>query len=86
MCIRQGLKIVIKIYRKFVHLPEFIDDFSKVLYDELISDQLPYFKDQYVGDKAKLIEIVTTSWSSEASTAKNYLSFPKVMPAVMSML
>lgn len=64
MCVRKGLKIVKHLYSKFSHMQEYSVHLSKLCYDELVKDQVTFFKDRYISERAQLIEIVTTHWSS----------------------
>jgi len=52
MCIRKGLKIIKQLYAKFNYLGEYIKHLSKLFYEELVYDQIPYFKERYISDKA----------------------------------
>ena len=43
-------------------------------------------KDRYISEKSQLVEILTIGWSSHANCLQSYLTYPDVLPSVISML
>ena len=85
-CVRKGLKIVKQLFTKFNLLPSYMVWFSDQVYQRLAQDQLAYLPTRYASEKAQLVEVLTTHWSKYPCTQKNYLTYPKVLPALMQML
>ena len=85
-CFRKGLGLIKNIFRKFSTQKEFIITFSQMIYDEIIIDQLPNLKTNYISDKSQLMEIMCVNWADHLFTLDNFIKYPKVVPAVMEML
>lgn len=83
-CVRKGLKILKFLYARFSYADKYAQHLSTLFYDELLQDQVPYFRERYVSDKAQLIELATIHWSLYYQ--QNYLKYPDVLPALMNML
>ena len=67
-CFRQGLGLVKSIYSKFSHLKDFISEFSAMVFDDLIKDQLSIMKEKYISQKSQLLEIMCLSWPNNENT------------------
>ena len=86
MCARKGLKILRGLFNRFSHYPDFMKVLSQTFYDQLVKDELPYFKERYCSEKSQLIEIITIGWSSHNNCLINYTRYPEVLPSVLRML
>jgi len=51
-CIRKSLGLAIQIYNKFSHKTDFISEFSDLIYEEIIIDQLEIFNSCYISEKS----------------------------------
>ena len=52
MCVRKGLKIIKQLYSKFNYLSDYMTHLSKLFYNELVKDQVGFFKERYISDRA----------------------------------
>ena len=75
-CLRKALGLIKDIYRKFSYEKEFIQDFSIIVHQEVISDQLSLLKSNYICDKSQLLEIICISWTEHSNTLANYSKYP----------
>jgi len=78
--------LVKDIFKKFSQHKDFIQNFSNIVYVELIKDQLPDLKTNYTSDKSQLLEILCISWPDHYNTVNNFNIYPEVIPALMDML
>lgn len=85
-CMRRGLKVAKQLVRRFSYNRSFTERFSALLYRELVADQLSVLKERYISEKSQLVEILTICWSSHANCLQSYLTYPDVLPSVISML
>ena len=86
MCQRKGLKIAKLLFKRFSYDVDFTQKFTELLYSEIISDQLALLKERYISEKSQLVEILTLGWSGHANCMDSYLTYPKVLPCLISML
>jgi len=85
-CLRKGLGLIKDIFKKFHLYHEFMEEFSLMVYQEIVADQLPLLRSCHVSEKSQLLELLCQTWPEYMNTLKNYERFPDVLPALIEML
>lgn len=71
------------IYKRFAWRQDLTQNFSQMVYEEVLEDQLDLLYTNYTSDKSQILEIVMINW---LQCLENYKQYPKVIPKVMGML